>query len=254
MSPTRGLPGPDAEWSSVRFGKTTIPYFIRRSQNRKTVSIAVHPGFGVVVTAPTGGSRERLDAVVHGKARWIVEKVRRERDVQPGIPKREFVDGETFLYLGRQYRLKVQSGTKTVRTGLYRGRLVVALRKARKGSLGAAKAVRKDLVGWYGQKAAEQLPERVEHWAATLGVAAPRVLIRQQTQRWASNDRKGTIRFNWRIVQAPMRLVDYVVAHELVHSEIKKHSTAFWARLGEVLPDYDLRREQLRRLGKRLEW
>lgn len=253
MSPTRGLPGPDADRSSVRFGKTVIPYFIRRSPDRKTVSIAVHPGVGVVVTAPVRVSRETLDAVVHGKARWIVEKLRRELSVQPGVPKREFVDGETYLYLGRQYRLKVVAGVRGASTGLRGGRLISALPEGRKGSAEPAKA-RRALVCWYRQKAGERLPERVEYWAGRLGIAPPRVLIREQSQRWASCDRSGAIRLNWRIVQAPMRLVDYVVAHELVHLEIRDHTPEFWARLGEVLPDCDLRREQLRGLGKRLEW
>lgn len=254
MSPTRGLPGPEAERSSVRFGKTNIPYFIRRSPERKTVSIAIHPGVGVVVTAPITAAEAKLDTVVHGKARWIVEKLHRARDLQPGIPKRELVDGETFLYLGRQYRLKVVRGTRNASTGLHGGRLVVALPGVRKGSAGAAKTLRKALVEWYRLKAVERLPERAEHWAGKLSITPPRVLIREQSQRWASCDRSGAVRFNWRIVQAPMKLVDYVVAHELVHLEIKEHSPAFWARLGQVLPDCDFRREQLRKVGKRLAW
>lgn len=254
MSPTRGLPGPEAERSSVRFGKTTIPYFIRRSPERKTVSIAVHPGVGVVVTAPTAAATGRLDTVVHGKGRWIVEKLRREREVQPGIPKREFVGGETFMYLGRQYRLKVVRGAREASAGLHGGRLIVALTMDRKQSAGAAKAVRKALVGWYRKRATERLPERAEYWAEKLGVEPPRALIREQSQRWASCDPSGNLRFNWRIVQAPMKLVDYVVAHELVHLEIREHSSAFWARLGTVLPDCDFRREQLRVIGKRLAW
>jgi len=253
MSPTRGLPGPDADRSSVRFGKTTIPYFIRRSPDRRTVSIAVHPGVGVVVTAPTGASTDRLDALVHGKGRWIVEKLRREKSVQPGVPKREFVDGETFLYLGRQYRLKVRAGVWATSTGLHGGRLVVALAGTQKGALEPSK-VRLALVSWYREKAGERLPERVEHWAGKLGIDPPRVLVREQSQRWASCDPAGNLRFNWRIVQAPMKLVDYVVSHELVHLEIRDHTVEFWARLGEVLPDYDQRREQLRVIGKRLAW
>lgn len=254
MSPTRGLPGPEAERSSVRFGKTTIPYFIRRSPERKTVSIAVHPGVGVVVTAPTAAATDRLDSVVHGKGRWIVEKLRRERNVQPGVPKREFVDGETFMYLGRQYRLKVVRGAREASAGLHGGRLIVTLPKGPGGTLTAAKAVRKALVEWYRRRAAEWLPERAAHWAAKLRITSAQVLIREQSQRWASCDRSGALRFNWRIVQAPTKLVDYVVAHELVHLHIKEHSPPFWARLGTVLPDCDLRREQLKAIGRRLDW
>jgi predicted metal-dependent hydrolase len=80
------------------------------------------------------------------------------------------------------------------------------------------------------------------------------VLVRDQRKRWASCDDSGVLRFNWRVIQAPMRLVDYVVAHELVHLRHREHTAAFWARLGVVMPDYEARKEALRRLGPRLQW
>ena len=73
------------------------------------------------------------------------------------------------------------------------------------------------------------------------------VLIRDQRRRWGSCDPKGNLRFNWRIVQAPMRLLDYVVAHELVHLANRNHTAAFWAALGRVMPDYAERREETAR-------
>ncbi|MCK6685926.1 MAG: M48 family metallopeptidase [Thermoanaerobaculia bacterium] len=254
MSPTRGLPGPDAERSSVRFGTKTIRYVIRRSPRRKTVSIAVHPGAGVVVTAPSETGTAKLDEVVHAKARWILEKLGRETGIQPGIPKREFVDGETFLYLGRQYRLKVVSGGDNAFVRLLRGRLTVSVPVPSAGPSGAVTQVRKAIVAWYRAKAAERLPERVVFWSERLGIEAGTVLVREQTQRWASCSEAGILRFNWRIIQAPMRLVDYVVAHELVHLEVKEHSAEFWKRLGVVMPDYDLRKEGLRARGRRFQW
>ncbi len=82
----------------------------------------------------------------------------------------------------------------------------------------------------------------------------PPVLIRDQRKRWGSADAKGVLRFNWRVVQAPMRLVDYVVAHELVHLRYPDHTRAFWAALGEVMSDYEERREALRRFGRMMVW
>jgi len=86
------------------------------------------------------------------------------------------------------------------------------------------------------------------------GVPEPGVVIRDQQRRWGSCDRRGTLRVNWRIVQAPMRLVDYVVAHELAHLRHQDHSKAFWALLGRAMPDYEPRREALRRMGAKLGW
>jgi len=234
-----------AERSQVRFGLTAIPYQVHRSRRRATVSIAIDPAAGVLVTAPETTSIERLDQVVHRKARWIVQHL--DRQPKDSAYAREFVSGETFLYLGRQCRLRVHSAPAP-QVALIAGRLVVEVPET-----GPA-AVKRALVRWYRAHARARLPERVALWSEKFGVAEPAVFIRDQRRRWASCDPKGNLRFNWRIIQAPMRLVDYVVAHELVHLQHRQHTAAFWAVLGKAMPDYEARREALRGMGARLEW
>ncbi|PKN30973.1 MAG: hypothetical protein CVU63_25515, partial [Deltaproteobacteria bacterium HGW-Deltaproteobacteria-20] len=102
--------------------------------------------------------------------------------------------------------------------------------------------------------AGERVPERASEWAGKVGVAVPQVLVRDQRKRWASCDKAGVLRVNWRIIQAPMRLVDYVVAPELVHLVHPNHTPEFWARLGRAMPDYEGRRERLRQVGRGYEW
>lgn len=126
------------------------------------------------------------------------------------------------------------------------GRLVVAAP--------APAGRRAALVAWYRARAAERLPERVAQWAQRIGVAVPAVLIREQRRRWGSCDPGGTLRLNWRAVQLPWRLIDYVIAHELVHLRHKDHTAAFWTELGRHLPDCDARRDELRRRGAEVEW
>jgi predicted metal-dependent hydrolase len=233
------------ERSQVRFGHTAIPYLVRRSTRRATVSIAIDSAAGVLVTAPQATPIERLDQVVHGKARWIVKHLGQQPEST--APGREFVSGETFLYLGRQYRLRVHAASRQY-VALVAGRLVVEAPSREPAS------VKRALVAWYREHAKARLPERVALWSRKLGVERPAVLIRDQRRRWASCDPKGSLRFNWRIIQAPMRFVEYVVAHELVHLDHRHHTSAFWATLGKVMPDYDGRREALRGMGARLEW
>ena len=102
--------------------------------------------------------------------------------------------------------------------------------------------------------ARQRLPERVALWHTKVGVPLPNVLVRDQKKRWGSCDSKGNLRFNWRIVQASMRLVDYVVVHELAHLVEENHTAEFWSIVGRTLPDSDRRREDLRLIGWRLEW
>jgi predicted metal-dependent hydrolase len=236
------------ECSRVQFGTTAIAYSIRRSPRRGTVSIAVDPIEGVLVTAPQGTPHERLDRVVHQKAAWIISRLKRQSDLPPPLPEREFISGETFLYLGRQCRLRVvpsaAEGQAPAGVRLVGGRLVVQ----------GGGDLRGQLVAWYRARATRYLRARVALWSLKIKVQPTQVLVRGQARRWGSCDAGGALRLNWRVIQAPLRLVDYVVAHELVHLRHPDHTPAFWAELGRVLPDYDRRRTELRKLGPHLTW
>ena len=185
------------------------------------------------------------------KAAWIVQRLRHVQSHDPSPPPREFVSGESVQYLGRHYRLKVHSN-ETGEAKLRGGWLHVPAPApvGREQTL----RVRAALVSWFRRHAAERLPERVEAWRAKAGVEMPRVVIADQQKRWGSCDRNGTVRLNWRIIQAPMRLVDYVVVHELVHLRHRGHGHDYWQALGRVMPDYERRREDLRQRGGGLAW
>ena len=252
-SPRRTTRTTDAtapETSAVTWGGRRLPYIIRRSSRRKkTVAVTVDPGGRIMVAAPVPVATTRLDAIVTRKAAWIVQRLRRAEGHGPTPAPREFVSGESVLYLGRHYRLKVQAGE----TGVARLRGGWLHVPAPVGAQQAAH-VRAALVSWLRGHAAERLPERVEAWRAKAGVSPSRVVVADQRKRWGSCDHRGTIRLNWRIVQAPMRLVDYVVVHELVHLRHRGHGRDYWQAVGRVMPDYERRREDLRRRGSMLAW
>ncbi|MBI5498010.1 MAG: M48 family metallopeptidase [Deltaproteobacteria bacterium] len=238
-----------AERSEIRWGNTAIAYAIRRSARRGTVSIAVDAEDGVVLTAPAATPVARLDTVVHAKAAWIVQALRSARPFTAPLAVREFVNGETCTYLGRQFRLRLLNGETRPAVAL-RGRfLEVGVAKD-----ADARAVRRVLVEWYRRHAEVRLTERAAHWARKVGVHIGGVVIREQQKRWGSCDLNGVLRFNWRIIQAAPSLVDYVVAHEVVHLQHDTHGPEFWAALGRVMPDYDRRRDALKAVGRTLEW
>ena len=240
------------ERSEVRWGTTEIPYLIRRSGRRGTVSVAVEPSGRVVLTAPDATTVERLDRVVRQKARWIVERARRGRSL-PRPVEREFVSGETLLYLGKSYRLRVVEAAQRAPARLDGGWLVVTVARAQP-AIERARAVRDCLVAWYRLRAEAQLRARAIHWSTKLRVHLRDVLIRDPDRRWGSCDSSGALRFSWRIIQAPPTLVDYVVAHELVHLVHRHHTPQFWAALGRVVPDYETLRSRLRVVGPALVW
>ena len=230
------------ETGQVAFGQTMISYRVRRSARRKkTVSIRVSAE-GVIVSVPQAMESEQLGQIVKARGSWIVKKRAYLSDlVEEGEPKKRFVSGETLSYLGRQYRLKLSdNATETKLAGRY-----FIVPKESPGN------VRSHLIDWYYQQAYKRIPERVNLYSRKLGLTPPPVLVRDQQKRWGSCNAKGVLRFNWRIMMAPLKLVDYVVAHELVHLEHMNHSKAYWRRLEQVLPDYRLRQEQLDQKGSR---
>ena len=242
------------ETSAVTWGGTELSYTIRRSPRRKkTVAVTVDPTGGILVVAPERVATERLDSIVGRKAEWIVRRIRRAGAHGALLSPREFVSGESVLYLGRHYRLKVNpqdTGSAKLRGGW----LHVPAGGGGQGGAEIRAEVRAAVVSWFRRRAAERLPERVEAWHAKAGVPMPHVKLANQQKRWGSCDQAGTIRLNWRIIQAPMRLVDYVVVHELVHLRHRGHGRDYWQAVGRVMPDYERRRRDLRERGAILVW
>jgi len=241
------------ESSSVQFGRTLLAYQIRRSQRRSTVSIAVVPKEGLVVTAPEKATTQRLDELVRRKGAWIAQRLKHQSELSPALPEREFVSGESFKYLGRQYRLRVKAGTPGGQVRLHGPYLDLILDKAIPASQRASDA-RKALVEWYRGRGRDNLPRRAAQWAAKLGLSSPRLVVAEPPKRWGSTTKTGTVRINWRVLQCPVSVVDYVLAHELVHLIHEDHSRAFWATLGRIMPDYEERKKRLREMGPRLVW
>lgn len=239
------------ERSEVRFGTTLIPFQIRRSERRATVALAIDAG-RLVVTAPHDTAIERLNAVVRGKASWVTQRIHLfDTPQQTG---REFVTGETFRYLGRQYRLRVADARNDDEARLERGWLVVPAIDRRDAN--RRDVVRSALIRWYRLRAEDRLPNCVQRWAEKVRIPAPLVLIRDQRRRWGSCSRSGEIRLNWHLIQAPPALADYVAAHEVVHLARGNdgHSRDFWALLGRLMPHYEARRTALRDIGPSLLW
>jgi predicted metal-dependent hydrolase len=133
------------------------------------------------------------------------------------------------------------------------GWLVVEVPRAL-GDVRRRRAAKAAVIAWFKARAAARLPERLERFTRKLGLPAPRLLLRDQASRWGSCNEKGEVRLNWRIVQAPMVLVDYVAAHEAVHLVHKNHTRAYWAELARLVADVEGCRAELRRRGSGYIW
>lgn len=210
-----------------------------RTNRRKSADIRVEEG-AVTIVVPSSTSAERIDQLLAAKRRWIREKIALHQELTPTNPKR-YVSGEAFSYLGRNYRLKVEKGNFAP-VKLVHGRLLVTVPNGTE----QPHMVRNALVRWYKRQAEQKLTDKVERFAPVVGVEPAGVVIRTFKSRWGSCTSKGKLEFNWRIMMAPNRMVDYVVVHELCHLIRHDHSPEFWRELERVMPEYQQCREWLR--------
>ncbi len=234
----------------VALGDTVIEFAVRRSRRRKkTVQITVD-GEGVRVAAPWATPDREIRAFVEKRADWIVRQLAEaERRPRPPL----FVTGDTLPYLGRPTELTVEPGDVAhPQVSFDDGRLIIAAPRQTTGD-GLSQLLRRAVVEWYGERAAELLPACVDEWLPRLADGErPRILIRDQRKRWGSCAADGTLRFNWRLVMLEPALIEYVVVHELAHLTVKNHSADFWKVVAGVLPDVKERRQRLREAEKTL--
>lgn len=239
-----------SERGRVGFGGTVIEYTIVRSRRRKkTVAITLDPDRGVVIAAPVSTSPDRVRELVEKRAGWIL---RRGSSEILESRRKAFVSGESLPYLGREARLFVEHADVRWPRLLFDHWNFYVTAPARLEGEERRAAIERALTTWYRRRAAERLTERTARWAELAGRAPTAIYIRDQRRRWASCSADGTLRFNWRIIMAPPPLMDYVVVHELAHLRVRNHSADFWAVVARLLPDYELRRSQLKALGPSL--
>jgi predicted metal-dependent hydrolase len=238
----------------IVFGGDPIVFTLARTARRKTVAISIGHD-GVRVLAPRDMNDDAIDAVVFSKGPWVLRKQASFAELGAHPAPREFVSGEAFKYLGRPYRLKVMRHSRQhSSTVTARGSTLVATVPSVLKAGAQAEAVREGLSVWYRGRAAHHAVARSAVLAPRLGVEQPHISIVNQSKRWGSCDAKGNIRLNWRVVMAPMTLLDYVIAHELCHLVERNHSRRFWRALEVLMPDFESRARDLDRLGPSLIW
>lgn len=206
---------------------------------RRTLTLIVDREGKLIVRAPTRAREDAIHAFVQEKARWIRAKQERARRRNLRFAAKAYVDGEEFLYLGEPYRLEVVD-IKGARL-----RLNGRFRLARTAVPSAASVFER----WYRKRALQVISERVEVFAAAHGFEYRLVKISNARKQWGSCGPQANLRFAWRLVMAPVGIIDYVVVHELVHLRHKNHSKRFWSTVKKILPDFRKSMEWLEENG-----
>lgn len=230
----------------VLFGRTPIDFTLAFA-TRPTLAITVHPDKRVEVAAPAGEPLEEVLARVRRRGPWILRQLDGFDRLHPLSPPRRYVGGETHLYLGRQYRLRLTAAAddEVKLVGKY-----LHVRTADRGDAGRVKGL---LDGWYRRHAQTVFGRRLEvcHAAAAgvLGIERPGFQLRQMAKRWGSCTAAGRVLLNPDLVKAPVACIDYVVTHELCHLKALDHGPRFRRLLTRCMPDWEGRKDRLDRLA-----
>lgn len=235
-----------------------IDYQLKRSQ-RKTIGLKIDHK-GLQVSAPVNLSASEIESLLHTKAEWILKKLAKWES--KSIPNHEWTMDSQYPLLGGLWKLEVQAGGKiqmipataanaeTSSVALQDTNAVITQSSftSLSESLSnlTSELIRIWVMDWYQTQAITCFSQRIELYASKLNVPKPPFKLSQAKTRWGSCNSRGVIRLNWRLVQLPLQLVDYVVVHELCHLIEMNHSHAFWELVAGVFPEYQLARTELK--------
>jgi predicted metal-dependent hydrolase len=226
---------------TLHCGERAIPYQVHRG-DRKTLRIVVYPELTVSVFAPKRAGTDEIRAVVEKKGPWIVRKLDELKKLHPLPAPRQYTSGETFDYLGDQYRLKVVKGLRS--SAALDGDVLHVQVKDTNNTASVKRAVDR----WYRNRACEILGPLFEEAYRAFsqhGASKTSWSIRTMRRRWGSCTGAGKITFNVHLVRAPVECIEYVIMHELCHLKHHNHSKAFYELLTRCMPDWKQRKEVL---------
>jgi len=223
-----------------------IKFHIQRSTRRKTIAVAVGRDYRVVIYAPENAKREHLAEIANRRSLWVYQKLQSKLSYPQHTLPKEFVDGEGFFYFGRSYRLRiVQTQPKSKLPKIRLRGLWFELRND------AVENADQYFRQWYEENGLPWIERHVEFYSKRIGAKPNKIQIRQLGNRWASCSKTGNINFNWQIMRFPPGVIDYIIAHELVHMIQPNHDKNFWQILERAMPDYAKRKKWLDENGGR---
>lgn len=227
----------------VEYGGKIIPFFLER-KNVKNVNLHIKPDMTVKVSANERVPLEFILNFVKGKAAWIIKNVQFFEDVQPEVQsQKEYVSGESFKYLGKQYRLRIEE-SETEGVKYYRGFIYLFVKDKQDHKR------KENLFGqWLRNRAEIVFNESLEKMYSSIqkyDVKKPEITIRTMKARWGSCLRdSNAILLNFELIKAPKYCIDYVVLHELIHFLYKNHDHQFYNFLSALMPDWKQRKSIL---------
>jgi predicted metal-dependent hydrolase len=219
-----------------------LTFEVRRSPRRQTLGLTVDRGGELRLYAPEHTPEQELARWTRSKLLWVHRTLARKEALALKMRAPEFVSGENFSYLGQNYRLKiVRDAAESL---CFDGTYFLLAEDARNEAEAHFRR-------WYVRTGCSWLSERTTVLERKTGTGVSRVEVRELGFHWGACGKNGVLFFNWRLLQLPVRLIDYIIVHELVHLQEPHHSPAFWQAIERALPMWQQLKEALRSDGAR---
>lgn len=219
-----------------------IQYSIIYSE-RKTLSVIVERDRSVIVRAPRNTSKEVIAKEIEKRKRLIQKKIEHNQKYPFEKQVKEFVAGESLMYLGKNYKLIVVD--ESIDGVVFENKFFIS-----KANQNKANQMFKE---WYVKSANEIVVSKAKSIANQIGVKYNSINILDLKYRWGSCTPKDNIHFNWRLIKAPITVIEYIIVHELTHLLESNHTQEFWNRVSAQLPNYDKAKRWLKENGHELE-
>jgi predicted metal-dependent hydrolase len=230
-----------ASRAHIAFDRKLVSYTIKRSRRRRGSYTLTIDERGLRIGVPWHATQRAIEGELRKHEAWVVRKLAQWEERR--APPLRWGDGEALMLLGKPLRLTLAPGMPSmVNDG---ERLRVGIPSSHPGEVARA------VIAWLREQALACFHNRIAHYAPQLRVPAPEVRLSEARTRWGSCHPAGRVLLNWRLIQMPLRLVDYVVVHELAHLKEMNHSPRFWRTVGGIIPDYAARRTEIRVEGPR---
>ncbi|MDR3424933.1 MAG: SprT family zinc-dependent metalloprotease [Alphaproteobacteria bacterium] len=235
----------------VALGGERVLFSVSRSKKRKrTIAFKMERDGGLRVLAPASVSLGAVTKILQKRAAWIA---RERADRRKAAPAHEYTDGAAFSYLGHSCALRITQGDHAPRScRLAPHVLHIHVPDETLSQENLREEVRLEILLWVKKRARVKLKRRLDLWAGRLGVRYKKLAVTAPEHRWGSCSADNVIRLNWKLMLAPLPILDYVAAHELCHVRHKNHSPRFWNFLAQAMPDYKTRRKYLRSIERKL--
>ncbi|MDB2550544.1 M48 family metallopeptidase [Rickettsiales bacterium] len=224
----------------IKYGKTDIDYQLQFS-DRKTLQIAVHPDKTVFVKSPVNMAIDKIQNIVLKRAKWIKKQISYFQNFEPKTPIRRYVSGESHLYLGKKYRLKITS-SDTNKILLKNGYFYITAKSDN------SDYIKKLLLDWYKAKANNYFSKifaGVWDGCNFKNYTKPTLKIREMKARWGSLSQNDTMTINLNLIKTSKECIEYVIIHELCHLVHHNHSPAFYDLLNSKLENWQERKNKL---------